>query len=54
MIKYELANHEYNITYDVTDAFETCGLTDEIIKENQGINEAANLAIKDFKAENGM
>ncbi|HDF3152199.1 DUF7659 family protein [Staphylococcus chromogenes] len=54
MVKYELANHEYNISYDVTDAFEACGLTDGIIRENPRIDEAVNLAIKDFKAENGM
>ena len=37
MFKYELANHEYILTYDLTDTLIDCDVTDKYLKENPSI-----------------
>ncbi len=41
---YELANHEYCITYDVTDALQALGFTMEEVNSNPIMKEALSLA----------
>lgn len=45
--RYELSNHEYNYTYDVTDTIEALGFTFEEIENNQVLKEALNKAKKE-------
>ena len=45
MFNYELANHEYNYTGDLTDALEALGLTMDIINETPGMADALKRAI---------
>jgi hypothetical protein len=45
MFNYELANHEYCITYDVTDALDALGLTLEEVAANPRMLSALNKAI---------
>lgn len=48
MFRYELANHEYCITYDYTDTFDTLGLTEEEVMENPMMLDALKRARKDY------
>ena len=45
MFSYELSNHEYCITYDVTDALDALGLTIEEINANPRMASALKRAI---------
>lgn len=45
MFNYELANHEYNYTGDLTDTLEALGLTMDIINETPGMADALKRAI---------
>lgn len=51
MFKYELANHEYILTYDLTDTLIDCDVTDKYLKENPSIYNVLEKAIKDYKEE---
>ena len=51
MFKYELANHEYCVTYDSTDALDALGLTMEEVKADPMMWEAFQKAKKDYLAE---
>ena len=51
MIKYELANHEYCVTYDSTDALAALGLTMEEIKADPMLWSVFKKAKKDYLAE---
>lgn len=46
MFNYELANHEYGYTYDVTDTLDALGLTMEEIEADERMLEAFKRAIK--------
>ncbi len=46
MFNYELANHEYTYTYDLTDTLDALDLTMEEINENPEMLDALNRAIK--------
>ena len=46
MFNYELANHEYTYTYDLTDTLDALGLTMEEIEANAVMLDALNRAIK--------
>ena len=46
MFNYELANHEYTYTYDLTDTLDALGLTMEEIEANAVMLDALNKAIK--------
>lgn len=45
MFNYELANHEYSYTGDLTDTLEALGLTMDIINETPGMADALTRAI---------
>ena len=49
MFNYELANHEYCITWDITDTLESLGLTREDIENNKNLKNGLEKAIKRFK-----
>lgn len=51
MFKYELANHEYVITYDVDDTLDACSLTLEEVEANPIMMKALALAKRDYMAE---
>ena len=51
MIKYELANHEYCVTYDSTDALAALGLTMEEIKADPMVWSIFQKAKNDYLAE---
>lgn len=46
MFDYELANHEYTYTYDLTDTLDVLGLTMEDINADERMIDALNRAIK--------
>lgn len=46
MFNYELANHEYNYTGDVTDTLDALGLTTEEIDADERMHEAFTRAIQ--------
>ena len=46
MFNYELANHEYTYTYDLTDTLDALGLTLEEITADARMDEALKRAIK--------
>lgn len=46
MFNYELANHEYNYTLDVTDAIESLGLTEEEINNDKRLFKGLSKARK--------
>ena len=52
MFNYELANHEYCITYDITDTLEALGLTMEEINADPGMADALKRAIAAQEEEN--
>ncbi len=45
MFNYELANHEYSYTGDLTDTLEALGLTMDIVNETPGMADALKRAI---------
>lgn len=49
MFDYELANHEYCITYDVTDTLESLNLTSEEVKSNPALLHGLKKAIENNK-----
>lgn len=53
MFLYELGNHEYCITQDITETLEACGLTSEEVNGNPNLCNALTRAIHDYmeKAE---
>lgn len=51
MFKYELANHEYCITYDYEATFDACGLTIEEINNNPALIAGLKKAEKDYLEE---
>ena len=46
MFDYELANHEYSYTGDLTDTLDALGLTIEDVNANPQMNEALKRAVK--------
>lgn len=46
MFNYELGNHEYTYTYDLTDTLDALGLTMEDINADERMVDALNRAIK--------
>lgn len=48
MFKYELANHEYCITYELDDTLDALGLTVEEINNNQALKHGLELARKEY------
>lgn len=48
MFKYELANHEYCITYELDDTLDALGLTLEEINNNQALKNGLKLAKKEY------
>lgn len=46
MFNYELANHEYTYTYDLTDTLDALGLTTEDIEADDRMSDALDRAIK--------
>ncbi len=51
MFSYELSNHEYYYTWDLTDTLRSLGLTLEKIKANKQMNDALVLAIDEARKE---
>ena len=51
MFNYELANHEYCVTYDVTDALDALGLTFDEVNSDPRLSDALGRAIA---AQEGM
>lgn len=49
MFSYELSNHEYCYTWDVTDTLRSLGLTYDEVKENKKMNEALTKAIDEAR-----
>lgn len=48
MFLFELGNHEYCITQDLTETLEACGLTHEEINANPNLRKALARAIRDY------
>ena len=48
MFVYELANHEYCITYDLEDTLDALGLTPEEVNADKRLSYALNKAIKHY------
>ena len=48
MFRYELANHEYCITYDLDDTLDACGLTADEVNKNPMLLAALKKARKDY------
>jgi len=56
MFDYELGNHEYNYTQDITDTLDSLGLTYEEVEGNELLLKCLKRAIKNQEeryAENG-
>ena len=51
MFRYELANHEYGYTYDVSDTLNALGLTLEEIKAHKKLSKAFDKALKKYEEE---
>jgi len=49
MFSYELANHEYCYTWDLTDTLRSLGLTLDEVKKNQQMNNALIKAIDEVR-----
>ena len=47
-LEYELGNHEYIVTYDISEALNTLGITYKEYKENKRINKVAKMAVKNY------
>ena len=48
MFIYELANHEYCITYDLTDTLDALNLTAEQVNEDKRLLHGLNKAVKEY------
>ena len=48
MFLYELANHEYCITYDLTDTLDALNLTAEQVNEDKRLLHGLNKAVKEY------
>ena len=48
MFRYELGNHEYCITYDLSDTLDSCGLTADEVLEDPMLCEALERAKRDY------
>lgn len=48
MFKYELANHEYCITYELDETLDAVGLTIEEINSNEALKHGLELARKEY------
>lgn len=48
MFRYELANHEYCITYDVEDTLDVFGLTEEDIENSEPLKNGLELAKRKY------
>lgn len=48
MFKYELANHEYCITYELDETLDAVGLTIEEINNNEALKHGLELAKKEY------
>lgn len=51
MFYYELNNHEYIITYDVSDTLDCLGVTEKQLEENQNLKNGLRKAIKQIKKD---
>lgn len=51
MFRYELDNHEYSYTYDVTDTLDALDLTYDDVINNPRLSVGLNKAIQDIKCE---
>lgn len=49
MFDYELANHEYGYTYDLTDTLDSLGLTMNDINNNENLKRGLDLALARYK-----
>lgn len=49
MFRYELANHEYGYTYDVSDTLDALGLTLEQINTDKKLSKAFDKALKKYE-----
>jgi len=54
MFYYELSNHEYTYTVDVTDAVEALGFSMDEVNGNEKLLYALNKAAKDQRRKNGF
>lgn len=54
MFRYELANHEYNYTWDLEPTLRSLGLTLEEVKANAQMNAALRKAIDEVRAERSI
>lgn len=52
MFDYELANHEYGYTYDLTDTLEALDLTKDDINKDERLKHGLDLALKRYKELN--
>ena len=52
MFAYELANHEFGLTYDFTDTLDALGLTIEQIDNNKNLKAGFEKAVFEYYAEN--
>lgn len=48
MFSYELANHEYCITYDLEPTLDACGLSEDEVLENPALTAGLKKAIMDY------
>ena len=48
MFKYELANHEYCITYELEPTLDACGLTEDEVLESPALTAGLKKAITDY------
>ena len=51
MFYYELNNHEYIITYDVSDTLDCLGITEKQLEENNNLKNGLRLAIKQIRKD---
>lgn len=49
MFSYELANHEYCVTYSLYDTLDALGLTYKQVQSNQNLYTGLMLALKEYK-----
>lgn len=49
--EFELGNHEYIITYDITDTLEALGISFKEYNENERMKKLMNQAIKNYKKD---
>jgi len=49
MFAYELANHEYGYTGDLSDTLDACGLSIEDIRKNPALRHGLDLALKSYR-----